>query len=113
MRPIWTGAIGFGLVNIPVKLFSATKGSELSLDMLDKKDHANIKYKRVNEKTGKEVANEHIVRGYLYNDDYVVLDEADFEAADAKEDGVDGYSPASNHGTSAGPPSLEPSVDLS
>ena len=38
MRPIWTGAIGFGLVNIPVKLYSATKESNLDLDMLDKKD---------------------------------------------------------------------------
>ena len=37
MRPIWTGAIGFGLVNIPVKLYSATQASEIDLDMLDKK----------------------------------------------------------------------------
>ena len=43
MRAIWSGAIGFGLVNIPVKLFSATQQAELDLDMLDKKDHANIK----------------------------------------------------------------------
>ena len=49
MRAIWTGAIGFGLVNIPVKLYSATQQSELNLDMLDKKDHAHIKFKRVNE----------------------------------------------------------------
>ena len=42
MRPIWTGAIGFGLVNIPVKLYSATERSEISLDMLDKKDHSKI-----------------------------------------------------------------------
>ena len=55
MRPIWTGAIGFGLVNIPVKIYSATQTSNLNLDMLDKKDHAHIKYKRVNENTGKEV----------------------------------------------------------
>lgn len=53
--------------------------------MLDERDHSNIKYKRVNEHTGKEVANEHIVRGYLYNDDYVVLDDADLEAANAKK----------------------------
>ena len=51
MRPIWTGAIGFGLVNIPVKLFSATRESNLDLDMLDKKDLSNIKFLRVNEKT--------------------------------------------------------------
>ena len=75
MRPLWTGAIGFGLVNIPVKLYSATQGSELNLDMLDKKDHSNIKFKRVNEKTGKEVAWQSIVKGYMLNDKYVVLDE--------------------------------------
>ncbi len=81
MRPLWTGAIGFGLVNIPVKLFSATQGSELDLDMLDKKDHANIKFMRVNEKTGKEVKWENIVKGYLMNDKYIVLDDTDFEKA--------------------------------
>ncbi|WP_439581078.1 Ku protein [Dyadobacter bucti] len=81
MRAIWTGAIGFGLVNIPVKLFSATQGSELDLDMLDKKDHANIKYQRVNSNTGKEVEWDNIVRGYKVGDDYVVLDEKDFEKA--------------------------------
>ena len=85
MRPLWTGAISFGLVNIPVKLFSATKDSRLDLDMLDDRDHSNIKFKRVNEKTGKEVPNEHITKGYLYKDDYVVLDDEDFEAADAKK----------------------------
>ena len=46
MRSIWSGAIGFGLVNIPVKLFSAIQGSELDLDMLDKKDLSNIKFLR-------------------------------------------------------------------
>ena len=60
MRPIWTGAIGFGLVNIPVKLYSATQRSEINLDMLDKDDHSRIKYKRVNEKSGKEVTWEQI-----------------------------------------------------
>lgn len=83
MRPIWTGAIGFGLVNIPVKLYSATQGSELDLDMLDKKDHSNIKFMRVNEKTGKEVPWKNIVKGYMINNKYVVLDEQDFEKANA------------------------------
>src|SRR5664279_431562 len=85
MRPIWTGAIGFGLVNIPVKMYSATQSSNLDLDMLDKKDHANIKYVRVNEKTGKEVTWENIVKGYKLNDEYVVLEDKDFEAASAKK----------------------------
>ena len=85
MRPIWTGAIGFGLVNIPVKLYSASQSSSLELDMLDKSDHSNIKFMRVNEKTGKEVKWENIVKGYKYNDEYVVLDDKDFEAASAKK----------------------------
>ncbi len=81
MKAIWTGAIGFGLVNIPVKLYSAVEASELDLDMLDKKDHANIKFKRVNERTGKEVAWGNIVKGYNLNDKYVVLDDEDFARA--------------------------------
>jgi DNA end-binding protein Ku len=83
MRPLWTGAIGFGLVNIPVKLYSATESSNLELDMLDKKDHSNIKFKRVNEKTGQEVKWENIVKGYMMGSKYVVLDEKDFEKANA------------------------------
>jgi DNA end-binding protein Ku len=85
MRPIWTGAIGFGLVNIPVKIYSATESSNLNLDMLDKKDHAHIKYQRVNENTGKEVPWNNIVKGYKLDNEYVVLDEKDFEAASAKK----------------------------
>jgi len=81
MRAIWTGTIGFGLVNIPIKIFSAIQNSQLDLDMLDRKDHANIKFKRVNEKSGKEVAWENIVKGYLLKDKYVVLEDADFEEA--------------------------------
>jgi len=83
MRPLWTGAIGFGLVNIPVKLYSATESSNIDLDMLDKKDHSHIKYMRVNEKTHKEVKWENIVKGYNTGHKYVVLDEKDFEKASA------------------------------
>lgn len=85
MRPIWTGAIGFGLVNIPVKLYSATQTSTLDLDMLDKKDHSHIKFQRINEKTGKVVTWENIVKGYKVDNDYVVLTDKDFEAASAKK----------------------------
>jgi DNA end-binding protein Ku len=81
MRAIWTGAIGFGLVNIPIKLYSAVQQSELDLDMLDKKDHANIKFHRVNANTGKQVAWENIVRGYKIEDQYVVLNDDDFAKA--------------------------------
>ena len=85
MRSIWTGAIGFGLVNIPVKMYSAVQRSELNLDMLDKKDHSRIKYQRINEKSGKPVDYDQIVKGYKYGDDYVILDDKDFEAANAKK----------------------------
>ena len=81
MRSIWTGAIAFGLVNIPIKLFSAVESGSLDLDMLDKKDHANIKFKRVNEHTGKEVPWNNIVRAYNLDGKYVVLSDADFQEA--------------------------------
>jgi len=81
MRSIWKGAIGFGLVNIPVRLYSASQSSDLDLDMLDKKDLAHIRFHRVNEDTGKEVAWKDIVKAYKYNGDYVVLDEKDFAKA--------------------------------
>jgi DNA end-binding protein Ku len=85
MRPIWKGSINFGLINIPVKLYSAVQDSSLDLDMLDSKDHANIKFKRVNENTGKEVEYADIVKGFKIDDKYVVLEDADFEAADAEK----------------------------
>lgn len=81
MKAIWNGAIGFGLVNIPVKIYSATETSKLDLDMLDKSDFSNIRFKRVNENTGKEVKWENIVKGYLMDDKYIVLDPEDYEAA--------------------------------
>jgi DNA end-binding protein Ku len=85
MRSMWTGAIGFGLVNIPIKLYSATERSELSFDMLDKNDHANIKYQRVNANTGKEVPYGEIVKGYKMEDKYVIVDDKDFESASAEQ----------------------------
>lgn len=81
MRAIWNGAIGFGLVNIPIKMYSAVQDSNLDLDMLDKADLSNIKFKRVNEKTGEEVKWENIVKAYLLEDRYVVLEDEDYAAA--------------------------------
>ncbi len=88
MRSIWTGAIGFGLVNIPVKLYSATQSSTLDLDLLDKKDQAHIKFKRVNETTGKEVPWNNIVKAYKLNGEYVILTDKDFEAASPKKNKI-------------------------
>ena len=85
MRAIWSGAIGFGLVNIPIRIFSGTEESSLELHMLDKHDHATIRYARINTDTGEEVAWKDIVKGYQLNDKYVVLDEDDFEKASPKK----------------------------
>lgn len=81
MRAIWTGSIGFGLVNIPVKMYSAVQASELNLDMLDGKDQSNIKFQRVNANTGKVVPYENIVRAYKLEGQYVVLTDEDFKKA--------------------------------
>src|SRR6185295_2058520 len=82
-RGLWKGAISFGLVNVPVELYSAQKRSaELDLTMLDKRDMAPVGYQRVNKSTGKEVPWEDVVKGYEYEDDkYVVLSEEDFRRA--------------------------------
>lgn len=85
MRAIWTGAIGFGLVNIPIKIYSASQESSLNLDMLDKKDLSNIRFARINQTTGKEVSWGDIVKAYKYNNEYIVLTEKDFERANAKK----------------------------
>ncbi len=81
MRAIWTGAIGFGLVNIPIRIFSATQDSNLDLDMLDKSDHSKIRFKRVNENSGKEVTWENIIKAYDYDGKYIVLDDDDYKKA--------------------------------
>ncbi|MBK7569945.1 MAG: Ku protein [Chitinophagales bacterium] len=85
MKSIWKGSIAFGLVNIPIKIYSATSSSALDLDMLDRKDHSRIRYKKVNENTNREVDIENIVKGYFYKDDFVILEAEDFlEAAPEK-----------------------------
>jgi len=82
MRAIWSGSISFGLVNIPVKLFSGSESNSLDLDMLRKSDLCPIKYLRVCKNDNKEVPYEEIVKGYEYTDgEYVVLTDKDFENA--------------------------------
>jgi len=82
-RGLWKGAISFGLVNVPVELFSAERrSSELDLTMLDKRDLAPVGYKRYNKSTGEDVPWAEIVKGYEYDDDkYVVLSDEDFRRA--------------------------------
>lgn len=85
MRSIWNGSISFGLVTIPVKIYSASEDRKLDLDMLDKSDHARIRYKRVNENSGEEVEWKDIVKGYRQGDSYIILTDEDFESANVKK----------------------------
>lgn len=81
MKAIWTGAIGFGLVNIPVKIYSAVKDNRPDFDLLERRTGDRIRYKRVNEKSGKEVAWEDIVKAHLLKEKYIFLEDEDFEQA--------------------------------
>ncbi len=85
MRSIWNGSISFGLVSIPIKMYSASEEGRVDLDMLDVNDNARIRYKRVNENTGKEVEWKDIVKGYKMDDRYVILEDEDFAKANMKK----------------------------
>jgi DNA end-binding protein Ku len=83
MRAIWKGAISFGLVNIPIALYSATRSETLKFRLLRGKDLSPVNYKRVAEADGKEVPWEEIVKGYEYEKGkFVVLKEEDFQRVD-------------------------------
>jgi len=82
-RAIWKGSISFGLVNIPIALYSATRREELKFRLLRKSDLSPVNYKRVAEKDGREVPWDEIVKGYEYEKGkYVVLKEEDFQRVD-------------------------------
>ena len=82
MKALWRGGISFGLVNIPVRLFSGSITHRIDLDMIRKKDQCAIQYVRVCKKDGKEVPWDEIAKGYRKEDgDYIVLDKADFAKA--------------------------------
>jgi len=82
-RAIWKGSISFGLVNIPIALYPATRREELKFRLLRKGDLSPVNYKRVAEKDGKEVPWDQIVKGYEYEKGkYVVLKDEDFERVD-------------------------------
>lgn len=84
-RGLWTGAISFGLINIPVQIMSAKEQERLHFHMLDKHDFAPIGYKQINKKTGREVQRKNIVKGYEYSpNQFVVITDADFEKANPK-----------------------------
>lgn len=82
---IWKGSISFGLVTIPVGLYTAESRDEIDLDLLDERDMAPIGYQRINKVTGKPVESEHIVKGYkVESGDYVIVTEEDIAAANVE-----------------------------
>lgn len=84
-RPLWKGSISFGLVTIPVHVYSATRARALRFRQLDRHDKSPIREKRINEATGKEVPWEDLVKGYEYEEDsFVILEPEDFERANVK-----------------------------
>ena len=85
MKSIWNGSISFGLVSIPIKMYSGSEDRKIDLHMLDRHDNERIHYKRVNEKTGKEVEWKDIVKGYESDDGWVILEDEDFEQANVKK----------------------------
>ena len=81
-RTLWQGAITFGLVHIPIALYSATAETDLNFDWLDKRSMDPVGYKRINKKTGKEVDKDNIVKGIEWEDgQYVVLSPEEIAAA--------------------------------
>lgn len=84
-RPIWTGALSFGLVSIPVSLVGAENRKDLAFHMLDGRDMSPIHNRRVSERTGQEVPYEKIVKGYEYEPArHVVVSDEDLREADVK-----------------------------
>lgn len=86
MHALWTGSLSFGLITIPVTMYSASKERALDFSMLHKDDLGPISFKRICTKDGKEVPYEDIVKGFEYKEDkYVVLDKDDFKRASPEE----------------------------
>jgi DNA end-binding protein Ku len=84
-RPIWSGAISFGLVNVPVKVFSATSSKDVRFHQLDGKSKSRIKQKRVSIATGEEVPYEDLIKAYeIAPDNYVTVTPEELEALDPK-----------------------------
>jgi DNA end-binding protein Ku len=90
-RPIWNGTISFGLLNIPVQLMPGERHTDLHFRMLDSRNHARIRYERINEETGEEVPWKEIVKAFEYDKgSYVVIEKEDFaKAAPEANESVD------------------------
>jgi DNA end-binding protein Ku len=87
-RPVWNGVISFGLLNVPVQLYTAARNVDMHFRMLDVRNKKPIRYERVNAETGEEVPWKEIVKAYEYSKgNYVVVDEKELRkiAPDATE----------------------------
>ncbi|HWM33276.1 MAG TPA: Ku protein [Pseudolysinimonas sp.] len=84
MRSIWKGSLSFGLVNVPIKLYSATEDHDVPLHQVHDKDGGRIRYKRVCEIDGEVVEYEHIAKAYVDGDQTVILTDEDFKALPAE-----------------------------
>ncbi len=85
-RTIWKGALSFGLVNIPVGLYPATSDKSIHFNQFEEGTSDRIRYKKVNERTGEEVPQDRIVRGFdLGGGEYVILSEEELESAEPKK----------------------------
>lgn len=84
MRSIWKGSLSFGLVNVPIKLYSATEDHDVPLHQVHDKDGGRIRYKRVCEIDGEVVEYEHIAKAYVDGDQTVILTDDDFKALPAE-----------------------------
>jgi len=85
-RAIWTGAISFGLVTVPVKLYAAVQSKTVKFNQLDGDDHSRIAMKRTNAQTGEEVPYERIVKGFEISPDrYVIIEPGELESLDPKK----------------------------
>jgi DNA end-binding protein Ku len=81
-RSLWTGSISFGLVNVPVRIYSAIDEKKLHFHLLDRRSDAPIGYEKVNKNTGRRVPDDEIVKAFEYSKGkYVYMEDADFEAA--------------------------------
>jgi DNA end-binding protein Ku len=86
MRVLWSGVLSFGLINIPIKLYSATAGAKIAFNYLHKTDLSPIRYAKICRKDGKELTQSDLVKGYEYQDgDYVVLTSDDFKKVSQKK----------------------------
>lgn len=88
-RPVWSGTLSFGLLNIPVQLMSGEKRTDVQFRMLDSRDNSPIRYERINAETGEEVAWKDIVKAFEYDKgSYVVLEQEDIKSAAPESHGA-------------------------